>query len=464
MSTPDLFAFFAGATLAGLLALRTLHAERRMWRMRRMDNVTGLPGRELLERDIARRLRRADQGFSLLALDFSGLREITETHGWPAGDAMLEELARRLGVAAGRAGMAGRLAGTDFAVLLPGLTDAMEASAVAKAILAELEKPFLWQSSQLCLRPSAGLVMAPRDAATAPALMHALGTALAAAKPRGPGALCFFDVATDAALEARRAREAMVRDALARGLFRLHWQPVYELASGHLKGFEALLRLTYPGHGPISPQAVVEIAEETGLINELGAWTLEEACRTAQDWPAEYKIAVNLSALQFRSGNLVAQLRNMLEAMRFPAYRLELEVTEGLLLENHDHVRTQLNALAEMGVRLVLDDFGTGYSSLSYLWQFPFAKLKIDQSFVRNLDRSPADRSIVETVIGLARRLHIQTVAEGIEEPRWAELLRKMGCELGQGYHWSKPIPAVAFWERYGSAQPGVQMAVNKSA
>ena len=232
----------------------------------------------------------------------------------------------------------------------------------------------------------------------------------------------------------------MIRDALAKQLFSLAYQPVFELGSRRLKGFEALLRLNYPGHGNVSPAVLIPVAEETGLINAIGAWTVAEACRTALNWPDEYKIAVNLSPVQFRSGSLISSIRDTLQALQFPAYRLELEVTEGLLLEDTDYVKTQLTALEETGVRIVLDDFGTGYSSLSYLWQFHFRKLKIDQSFLRNMEANPQVVGILRAIVALARSLGLPVTVEGVETLEQADLMRSLGCDEAQGYHLGRPM------------------------
>ena len=435
-----LITFFVGAIAAGLLGLRTLHSERALRSLRQIDSVTGFQGREGFAKALDRLLADG-KPFAVVALDLSSLRAITETHGWEAGDAVLREMARRLGLAAGRRGAMARLAGTDFAIVLPGITDALEASTAARRLMADLEQSVSWNDQQLRLRMGAGIALAPKDGKNSTSILQALGTALAAAKKERPGSLCFYDARVEDELAKRRATEGIIRDALAKKMFRLAYQPVFELGSGRLKGFEALLRLDYPGHGPVSPALLIPVAEETGLINAIGAWTVEEACRTAMNWPDDYKVAVNLSPVQFRSGGLISGIRDTLEALQFPAYRLELEVTEGLLLEDTDYVKTQLTALEETGVRIVLDDFGTGYSSLSYLWQFPFRKLKIDQSFLRNMDANPQVSGILRAIVALARSLGLPVTVEGVETQEQAELMRLLGCDEAQGYHLGRPMP-----------------------
>jgi diguanylate cyclase (GGDEF)-like protein len=432
--------FFVGAIVAGLVGLHSLHAERALHSLRQIDSVTGLAGREGFAKAIDR-LLSAGKSCTILALDLSSLRMVTETHGWEAGDAVLREMARRLGLAAGRRGATARLAGTDFAIALPDVSDALDAATAARRLMADLEEPVVWKGQQLRLTMGAGLALAPKDGKNSQALLHALGTALAAAKKERPGSLCFYDARVEDELALRRATETMIRDALAKKLFKLAYQPVFELATGRLKGFEALLRLDYPGHGPVSPALLIPVAEETGLINAIGAWTVEEACRTALAWPEDYKVAVNLSPVQFRSGSLIRGVRETLEKLQFPAYRLELEVTEGLLLEDTEYVKAQLTALEETGVRIVLDDFGTGYSSLSYLWQFPFRKLKIDQSFLRNMDANPQVIGILRAIVALARSLGLPVTVEGVETQAQADLMRGLGCNEAQGYHLGRPMP-----------------------
>jgi diguanylate cyclase (GGDEF)-like protein len=431
--------FFVGVIAASLLGLRTLYAERALRSMRQIDSVTGLQGREGFAKALDR-LLAAGKPCAIVALDVSSLRAITETHDWEAGDTVLREMARRLGLAAGRRGSTARLAGTDFAIALPGITDALIASTAARRLMTDLEQPVSWNGQQLRLTVNAGIALAPKDGTNAASLLHALSTTLAAAKKERPGTLCFHDARVEDELAKRRATEPMIRDALAKQLFSLAYQPVFELGSRRLKGFEALLRLNYPGHGNVSPAVLIPVAEETGLINAIGAWTVAEACRTALNWPDEYKIAVNLSPVQFRSGSLNSSIRDTLQALQFPAYRLELEVTEGLLLEDTDYVKTQLTALEETGVRIVLDDFGTGYSSLSYLWQFPFRKLKIDQSFLRNMEANPQVVGILRAIVALARSLGLPVTVEGVETLEQADLMRSLGCDEAQGYHLGRPM------------------------
>jgi EAL domain-containing protein (putative c-di-GMP-specific phosphodiesterase class I) len=244
----------------------------------------------------------------------------------------------------------------------------------------------------------------------------------------------------DAALKARRALEHDLRVAVADDGFALAFQPLRKLPDGRLSGFEALLRWNRPGHGPISPAEFIPLAEETGLIVPIGAWVLRTACRAAATWPEGVTIAVNLSPAQFRRGDLVRTVAAALDEAGLPASRLELEVTEGLLLQDNDAVLGTLTALRDMGVSIAMDDFGTGYSSLAYLWRFPFNKLKIDRSFVSGVNENMKLVSIIEAVIALGRSLGLQVTAEGVETEQEAALLRLLGCDLGQGWLLGRPM------------------------
>jgi EAL domain-containing protein (putative c-di-GMP-specific phosphodiesterase class I) len=292
------------------------------------------------------------------------------------------------------------------------------------------------------LNVNIGLALAPTDGKNATDLLKSADVALLSSKSAGRNSYRFFDSDTENTLRKRRAIESAVKEACEQKLFELHYQPVFELRTNRLTGFEALIRLNHPHHGLISPAEFIPVAESIGLIGDIGAWTLETACQMASQWPDPLKVAVNLSPLQFRNGSMIASARRSLELAKFPAYRLELEVTEGLLLDDTDYVREQLRALQETGVGIVLDDFGAGYSSLGYLWQFPFNKLKIDQSFVRAMDTKSNVRNILRAIIGLGRSLNLPITAEGVETPEQAEYLRSLDCTEAQGYHFGRPIPA----------------------
>ena len=437
--------FSAGLLLiASVFAL--LAALRLAWRLqglgyaRRIDPITGLAGRKCLERRLQQFLAKPEPKACLIGIDFSHLRVITETHGWSAGDEMLRQLAAKLTQKTSKNGVIVRLSGTEFALLLPNVPDAFAANEQARALLEMLQQPISWQDQTLNLNFSLGLAIL-RSGESPTTALRELSSALAGAKQSGPGAISFYDPKLEERITQNLRIENHIREGLAKGYFHLALQPIFDVAQGHLKGFEALIRLIHPTHGPLSPAQFIPIAETTGLIHELGEWTLHEACRIARKWPDGYKIAVNLSPVQFRSGKLISQLRDVLEFAKLPAYQLELEVTEGLMLEDSDYVKTQLNGIRDMGISLSLDDFGTGYSSLSYLWQFPFRKLKLDQSFMRNMEHTPQISGIVSAIMALARNLGLPVTAEGIETAEQLAFLKRLGCDEAQGFYLGKPMP-----------------------
>jgi EAL domain-containing protein (putative c-di-GMP-specific phosphodiesterase class I) len=242
--------------------------------------------------------------------------------------------------------------------------------------------------------------------------------------------------------EHKRSLERFAARAIEEDAHEIYFQPIIGLKDGHIKGFEALLRIRHPQLGPISPAEFVAAAESSGDIDRIGAWVIEQACRIAKQWPDSLTLSVNLSPIQFNSGRLIANLRRVIEATQFPTYRLELEITEGVMMGEAEFIYTQLHTLQEMGIRVALDDFGTGYSSLSYLWKFPFSRIKIDQSFVRQVEESTTAQGIISTIISLGRSIGVPLTAEGIETPEQLAYLRQVKCEYGQGYLFSRPVPA----------------------
>jgi diguanylate cyclase (GGDEF)-like protein len=409
------------------------------------DALTKLPNRAIFASQLDECLKQAErrnEHTTILDIEIDRFRELHEQFDRTSIDTILLEFSSRLQALAGPLGISARLNDSEFAVLKASVHDAMEAAQFARAALQTLTQPVTIYDRSISLNINIGLALAPTDGRTAAELMKSADVALMSSKTAGRNSYRFFDSDTETSLRKRRAIESAVKEACEQKLFELYYQPVFELRSNRLAGFEALLRLNHPQHGPISPADFISVAENIGLIGDIGAWTLETACQTASQWPDPLKIAVNLSPLQFRNGSMIAFARRSLEQARFPAYRLELEVTEGLLLEDAEYVREQLRALQETGVGIVLDDFGAGYSSLGYLWQFPFNKLKIDQSFVRAMDSKSNVRNILRAIIGLGRSLNLPITAEGVETAGQAEYLRSLDCTEAQGYHFGKPVPA----------------------
>lgn len=409
------------------------------------DALTKLPNRTVFVTQLDEALKLAERRHehtSILDIEIDRLRDLYEQFDRQTIDTVLLEFSNRLQTLAGPLGISARLSDSEFAVLKSSVHDAMEAAQFARAALQSLTQPVTAGNKSIFLNINIGLALAPTDGRTAAELLKSADVALVSSKGVGRNTYRFFDSDTENTLRKRRAIEAAVKEACEQKLFELHYQPVFELRAGRLTGFEALIRLNHPHYGSISPAEFIPVAESIGLIGDIGSWTLETACQMAAQWPDPLKVAVNLSPLQFRNGSMIAFARRSLEQARFPAYRLELEVTEGVLLDDTEYVREQLRALQETGVDIVLDDFGAGYSSLGYLWQFPFNKLKIDQSFVRAMDSKSNVRNILRAIIGLGRSLNLPITAEGVETAEQAEYLRSLDCTEAQGYFFGRPVPA----------------------
>jgi diguanylate cyclase (GGDEF)-like protein len=409
------------------------------------DPLTKLPNRTVFAAQLDEALKQAERRHehtSILDIEIDRLRDLYEQFDRQSIDAVLIEFSNRLQTLAGPLGISARLSDSEFAVLKSSIHDAMEAAQFARAALQSLTQPVTAGNKSIFLNINIGLALAPTDGRSATELLKSADVALMSSKGVGRNTYRFFDSDTENTLRKRRAIETAVKEACEQKLFELHYQPVFELRSGRLTGFEALIRLNHPHYGSISPAEFIPVAESIGLIGDIGSWTLVTACQMAAQWPDPLKVAVNLSPLQFRNGSMIAFARRSLEQARFPAYRLELEVTEGVLLDDTEYVREQLRALQETGVGIVLDDFGAGYSSLGYLWQFPFNKLKIDQSFVRAMDSKSNVRNILRAIIGLGRSLNLPITAEGVETAEQAEYLRSLDCTEAQGYYFGRPVPA----------------------
>ncbi len=423
-----------------------LEVEKTLSFMTSHDSLTRLPNRDVLASHLAEALKesaRRNEQTALVQIEIARMQELTEHLDRRTIDALVLELALRLKSEAGPLGVAARLSENGFALLKTNIHDAMEAAQCAKATLAALTRPFAAAAQPLSIDVNIGLALSPADGGTADELMKSAVIALMEARAAGRNCYRFFDASTESTLRRRRDLESIVTEACEKKLFALHYQPYFELATEKLLGFEALIRLTNPQYGAISPVEFIPVAETLGLIGEIGAWTLDQACRTAATWPEPLKISVNLSPLQFRNGSIIVGIRKSLQRAKFPAYRLELEVTEGVLLDNIDYVQEQLHVLQETGVGVVLDDFGAGYSSLGYLWQFPFNKLKIDQSFVRAIDSKSNVKNILRAIMGLGRSLSLPLTAEGIETREQAEFLKSIGCTQAQGYYFGRPVPEI---------------------
>ncbi|MDN3568532.1 EAL domain-containing protein [Paeniroseomonas aquatica] len=419
-------------------------AEAQVEHMARHDALTGLANRTLLRGRLEEALARASRGesFAVLYLDLDRFKAVNDTLGHPVGDELLRAVTARLRASIREVDTAARLGGDEFAVVQASLHQPQDATVLARRLIEELSRPYEIQGQQLVVGTSIGIALAPEDGASADVLLKHADLALYRAKSEGRGTWRFFEREMDAQMQARRRLELDLRRALAEQEFQLLFQPLVHVGSRRIIGFEALVRWHHPERGLISPAEFIPLAEETGLIMPLGEWVLHTACREAASWPEQVSVAVNVSAVQFRSPLLVDAVAAALRASGLPGSRLEIEVTESIMLQDNVATLAILHRLHGLGVRISMDDFGTGYSSLSYLRSFPFDKIKIDQSFVRDLDKQGDARAIVSAISGLGRSLGMSTTAEGVETQEQFEQLRADGCLEAQGYLFGRPMPA----------------------
>lgn len=408
------------------------------------DSLTGLPNRVLYNERLEQALQHAAPG-ALVAthmLDLDQFKNVNDTMGHPAGDELLTIVAMRLRNLVRQADTVARMGGDEFAIVQAGIASPSDAAQLAHRIIEELSEPYELSGRRVVIGTTIGIsITAARGHVPAQEMRNA-DVALYRAKKSGRGNFCFFDTEIDIALHGRNELARDLREAVAARQFELYYQPVINLASQNIKGFEALIRWHHPTKGLIQPAAFITIAEELGLIVEIGEWVIEEACMAARSWPNNLSIAVNLSPAHFRSEGLTQAVTAALAKSGLSPHRLELEITESNLLNNSDATLTTLHKLRERGVRIAMDDFGTGYSSLSYLQSFPFDRIKIDQSFVGNVTDSESSRNVVRAVAAMAQGLGIQSTAEGVETLEQLAEIRAHGCTDVQGYLSGRPLPA----------------------
>jgi diguanylate cyclase (GGDEF)-like protein/PAS domain S-box-containing protein len=434
-------------------------AQAQITHMARHDALTNLPNRTLFREQLEQALRLAKRGnkLAVLCLDLDHFKDINDSLGHPIGDALLMEVGRRLASCIREGDTVSRLGGDEFAIVqLCGSDDANPAVLLASRIVEEISAPYDVGGHQLVIGVSVGISLAPDDGRNPDELLKKADLALYRAKADGRGTYRFFEAGMDARAQARRLLELDMRAALPRGEFEMHYQPIRDVAAETIVACEALVRWRHPMRGLIPPGNFIPLAEETGLIIQIGEWVLRTACRDAAAWPNDIGVAVNLSPVQFKNPNLVLQVMNALAQSGLPAHRLELEITESVLLQNSEATLSTLHALRGNGVRISLDDFGTGYSSLSYLRSFPFDKIKIDRSFVEDVTSREDSLAIVRAVAGLGRSLGIATTAEGVETIAQLDVLRREGCTQAQGYLFSKPCPAAEVRRLFTSRQSAV--------
>lgn len=411
------------------------------------DPITGLASHALLASRLEALARPgAAMPAAALALDIDRFKSVSQTLGLRRGgteaiDALLREVATRLAEAAGEAPLLARIAADRFVLLQTGEPQPQAAREAARRLLAAFEAPFTAAGTPLLLRASVGVALASTPGTVGACLPHA-DLALLRAKSEGGGRVRFYETEMDVMQRRRLALEMDLRHALDRNEFEVHYQPFLDLLTNAIVGFEALTRWHHPERGLVPPGDFIPIAEQMELIDRLGAWVLERACATVADWPGEPMIAVNLSPVQVRNPAIVATVQQALRRSGLAPHRLELEVTEGVLLTDGPGALATLQRLKSLGVRISMDDFGTGYSSLAYLRRFAFDRIKIDRSFVSGF---PADRdcaAIVHAILGLGRSLGIAVTAEGVETQEQLDRMRAEGCDEAQGYLISRPLPA----------------------
>jgi diguanylate cyclase (GGDEF)-like protein len=425
---------------------RERSAQERARYLAQHDVLTGTLNRSRFGEALARAQERAGaEGgvFAVLCVDIHGFKDVNETWGHAAGDALLRGVARRLRETVHDADLVARLGGDEFAVLQAAVAHPEEVSRLGQRIVDALGRPFDLDGQALQAAASVGAAVYGNDGREADTLLHKADQALRRAKQQQRASFSFYDAVLDRQLQDRREIVRDLRHALYTGELHLHFQPLYESDGRTLGGYEALVRWHHPRRGPVSPAEFIPLAEEHGLIEDLGAWVLARACEVAATWPASLSLSVNLSAAQFRRGDeLVGMVGACLEAAGLPAHRLELEITESLLMHNTEQVVQTLHRFTAMGVRIVMDDFGTGYSSLAYLWRFPFDKVKIDRAFTQHLGQDPKVDLIVRSIVSLAHSLNIRVNAEGVETPAQMRCLQEHGCDELQGFLLGRPSPA----------------------
>jgi diguanylate cyclase (GGDEF)-like protein len=420
------------------------------------DPLTRLPNRVLFHDRIQQALARVDRGhgFAVLCLDLDRFKMVNDTLGHPIGDGLLRQVAERLQACVREGDSVARLGGDEFAVILLNLDDPAAVDALATRIIEVLSTGYEIEGHQISIGTSIGMALSPADGTAPYELLKKADTALYGAKANGRGTACFYEDAMNAALQSRRELEVGLRQALARDEFQMNYQPLVDARSHRVCGFEALIRWHHPEKGVIPPDAFIPIAESSGLITAIGEWVLRRSCMDAATWPGDVKVAVNLSPSQFKDRNLVPNVRAALAASGLSPHRLELEITESVLLTDSHLTLAILHEIKSLGVQISMDDFGTGYSSLSYLRSFPFDKVKIDRSFIKDLPNDKNAMAIVRAIVGLSVTFGMSVTAEGVETDEQAVQLALEECDQLQGFLFSKPIPAAGVHDLIETLSP----------
>ena len=419
-------------------------AEERITRLAHYDALTDLPNRALFHEQLKQELARIAPGeqLAVLYIDIDEFKSVNDSLGHMVGDELRKSVAASLGRCIGGADFVARLGGDEFAIVQTGIKSPADAADLVARVFASIRVPYACHGHQVTTDASIGIALAPQYGADLDQILKNADLAMYAAKSAGRRTHRFFEPVMDAQVQARRVLEMNLRQAMLDGALEVYYQPCVSLQDNRITGCEALVRWRHPERGMVPPSEFIPIAEETGLINQLGEWVLATACAEAMTWPDEVNLAVNVSPVQFKSGTLALKIVAALAESGLPANRLELEITEAVLIRDDEAALAVLYQLRAIGVRIALDDFGTGYSSLSYLQRFPFDKIKIDRCFVNDLAEPDGSSCIVQAVVNIAAARRMMTTAEGVETPQQQELLRALGCTEMQGYLFSPAIPA----------------------
>jgi diguanylate cyclase (GGDEF)-like protein len=432
-------------------------AEERIAHLAHYDALTDLPNRALFRERLERELKKIGRGgqLAVLYIDIDEFKSVNDSLGHPVGDELLKAVASRLAGCVRETDFVARLGGDEFAIVQTAVRTPSDVMDLVIRIFAAIRAPYECLGHQLVTDASIGIALAPRDGSDLDQLLKNADLAMYGAKSDGRRTYRFFEREMDARVRARRTLETDLRQAIADGEFEIDYQPVVDLESGAVSGCEALLRWRHPRRGMIPPAEFIPVAEDTGLIGQLGEWVLAQACAEAATWPDHVRLAVNVSPVQFRNHTLALHVASALAASRLDANRLELEITEAVLIRDDEAALAVLHQLRAIGVRIALDDFGTGYSSLSYLQRFPFDKIKIDRCFIADITAPDGSASIVQAVVNIATARNMTTTAEGVETEAQRDALHALGCTEMQGWLFSKAVPAAEIRAMLGEGRVG---------
>src|SRR2546429_22348 len=441
-------------------------AEERITHLAHYDALTDLPNRTLFHERLKRELSDAapDRQLAVLYIDIDEFKSVNDSLGHMIGDELLKSVATSLARCARKTDFVARLGGDEFAIVQTGIEDTDDVMMLVSRIFQAIRSPYQCLGHQVTTDASIGIALAPRDGSDIEQILKNADLAMYAAKAAGRRTYRFFEPDMEARVRARRELEMDLREAITDGGLEVYYQPCISLEDNKITGCEALLRWRHSERGMISPAEFIPIAEDTGLINQLGEWVLTTACAEAATWPEDIKLAVNVSPVQFKSGTFALKIVAALAASGLVANRLELEITEAVLIRDDEAALAILHQLRAIGVRIALDDFGTGYSSLSYLQRFPFDKIKIDRCFVNDIAEPDGSSCIVQAIVNIAAARHMTTTAEGVETRQQQELLRALGCNEMQGDLFSPPKSAAEInWLCFAHREPSATLDLRQA-